>query len=113
MKLWLEEDDKVLFGEGRLKLLQSVDEAGSLAGAARLLNMSYRAAWGRLKASEERLGFALVEKRGQGRHAMQLTPAARSLMKRYQELLVRAGDTLAPLQQAVARDLRKFREEQK
>ena len=113
VKLWLEEEGKVLFGEGRQKLLQAVEEAGSLAGAARILNMSYRAAWGRLKASEERLGFSLVEKSGLGRHAMQLTPAARSLMERYQALQERADGVLAPLQRAIARDLRKFREEQK
>ncbi len=111
VKLWLEEAEKVLFGEGRLKLLQAVEEAGSLAGAARLLSMSYRAAWGRLKASEERLGFALVEKSGLGRHALQLTPAARTLMERYQALQDKADKALAPLQRAIAQDLQKFRQD--
>jgi len=77
------------------------------------LSMSYRAAWGRLKASEERLGFPLVEKSGLGRHAMQLTPAARSLMERYQALQDKADQALAPLQRAIARDLQKFRDQQK
>lgn len=86
VKLWIEEDGAVLFGEGRQELLQAVAESGSLAGAARKLSMSYRAAWGRLKASEKRLGFALVERSAEGRRAVQLTPKARRLMNRYQTL---------------------------
>jgi molybdate transport system regulatory protein len=56
MKLWVEKDGKVVFGGGRYQLLKAIEEQGSLAGAARALKMSYRAAWGRLKASEKRLG---------------------------------------------------------
>ncbi|MBI4798570.1 MAG: LysR family transcriptional regulator, partial [Desulfarculus sp.] len=59
--MWLERDGRVLFGQGRQELLAAIVETGSLAGAAQKLGMSYRAAWGRLKASEERLGLALVE----------------------------------------------------
>ncbi len=58
-KVWLEKDNRVLFGEGRSQLLQAIEDYGSLAQAARKMNMSYRAAWGRLKASEDRLGYPL------------------------------------------------------
>jgi len=85
-KVWIEEKGKVLFGEGRLDLLKAVAESGSLAGAARQLSMSYRAAWGRLRASEERLGFNLVERSEQGRRAVRLTEQGRRLMERYQAL---------------------------
>ncbi len=86
IKLWLEEDGRVLFGEGRLELLRALSEHGSLAAAARALNMSYRAAWGRLRASEERLGFALVEQEGGGRSPLVLTERAQRLMDWYQAL---------------------------
>ena len=92
IKLWLEQDGQVLFGEGRLQLLEALDRTGSLAGAARELGMSYRAAWGRLRASEKRLGFALVERGEGGRRAMRLTPAARRLMTGYAQVLAEARD---------------------
>lgn len=83
-KLWIEENDKVLFGGGRLKLLKAVVEKGSLAGAARDLNMSYRAAWGRLRASEKRLGFPLVERSESGRREVRLTPQGLKMVERFE-----------------------------
>jgi molybdate transport system regulatory protein len=91
-KLWLERDGRVLFGQGRQELLAAVVETGSLAGAAQKMGMSYRAAWGRIKASEERLGFALVEHSGQGRRSTRPTPEARQLLQWYNELEARAQD---------------------
>ena len=44
-KIWLEKDEEVLFGRGRLELLRGIREYGSLAETARHLGMSYRAAW--------------------------------------------------------------------
>lgn len=86
VKFWLERDGKVLFGEGRQQLLEAVANTGSLAGAARELGMSYRAAWGRIKASEQRLGIKLVEPEKDGHRGMKLTPQARRLMERFQRL---------------------------
>ena len=86
MKLWVEKDGKVVFGGGRYQLLKAIEEHGSLAGAARALKMSYRAAWGRLKASEKRLGRALVQRSGSGRRGHQLTRQARQFMDLYENL---------------------------
>jgi molybdate transport system regulatory protein len=84
-KFWLEKDKRVLFGEGRKQLLQAIEDYGSLAQAARQMNMSYRAAWGRLKASEDRLGYPLAEKEtGQGKKGgLRLTPQGKALLDRY------------------------------
>jgi molybdate transport system regulatory protein len=87
-KIWLEKDNRVLFGEGRNQLLQSIEDYGSLAQAAKKLNMSYRAAWGRLKASEDRLGFLLAEKdTEQGKKGgLRLTPKAKDLLDKYKNI---------------------------
>lgn len=84
-KVWLEEDNRVLFGEGRKQLLQAIDDHGSLAQAAKKMNMSYRAAWGRLKASEDRLGFPLAEKdTSQGKKGgLHLTRQGKALLNQY------------------------------
>ncbi|MEW5911738.1 MAG: LysR family transcriptional regulator [Thermodesulfobacteriota bacterium] len=104
-KLWLEENGRVLFGEGRQELLRAVARSGSLAAAARDLNMSYRAAWGRIKASEERLGFPLVERTPEGRRAVRLTEKARRLMERYQELEDQARALVEKARKEVAREM--------
>jgi len=84
-KVWLEKDKHVLFGEGRKMLLQAIEDEGSLAKAAEKMTMSYRAAWGRLKASEDRLGFSLARKDlDQGKKGgLHLTPEGKLLLKKY------------------------------
>ena len=87
-KIWLERDEEVLFGRGRLELLRGIREYGSLAETARHLGMSYRAAWGRLKSSENRLGHKLAEKvpaAGRGQRLI-LTPLAEALIEDFLEL---------------------------
>jgi molybdate transport system regulatory protein len=84
-KIWLERNDKTIFGKGRQELLRSIDELHSLYAAAKKLNMSYRAAWGRLKASEARLGVKLTYSHGQGK-GMHLTPEAKELLEKFDRL---------------------------
>jgi molybdate transport system regulatory protein len=84
-KIWLEKDGKVVFGHGREELFQAIDECHSLNAAAKKLNMSYRAAWGRLRASEERLGVKLVES-DTAKKGMTLTPAAKILLDKFRQL---------------------------
>jgi len=83
-KVWLERSGRVVFGQGREALLRAIDECRSLNAAAKKLNMSYRAAWGRLKASEERLGIKLVE-HASGQ-ALTLTDEARCLLSEFEIL---------------------------
>lgn len=44
-KIWLEIDGKILLGEGRMKLLKTIEETGSLSKSAKKLGMSYKKAW--------------------------------------------------------------------
>ena len=81
-KLWLEEDGGLLFGEGRQELLAAVSRLGSLSAAAKRLDMSYRAAWGRVRASEKRLGIKLLAKASSGRRLV-LTEAGQRLLDQY------------------------------
>ena len=84
-KIWLENDGRVIFGKGRDELLRAIDECQSLNAAAKKLNISYRGAWGRLKASEERLKIKLVELHSQGR-GMHLTAEGKAILHEYDEL---------------------------
>ena len=83
-KIWIEDDNSnVVFGDGRYRILEMIDRKRSLQGAAKELKMSYRALWGRIKASEERIGQSLVAREGRGSC---LTPFARELMAQFQKL---------------------------
>lgn len=83
-KFWLENEQEVVFGAGRMALLQAIDELGSINQAAAKLKMSYRAAWGKIKTAEERLGFKLINKYiGGTASGSELTPEAKELMIAY------------------------------
>ncbi|MEE9200488.1 MAG: LysR family transcriptional regulator [Candidatus Brocadiales bacterium] len=84
-KVWLEKEGEVVFAEGRKLLLEAVDELGSLNAAAKKLGMSYRAAWGKIKATEKRLGVKLLESNvgGRGGGGARLTRDAREILRRY------------------------------
>jgi molybdate transport system regulatory protein len=84
-KVWIEKNGKVVFGKGRDDILKAVDAECSLNAAAKKLGMSYRAAWGRLKASEERMEMKLVEIVAREK-SMQLTKQARAIIDRFEKL---------------------------
>lgn len=60
--LWLEDGDTMVFGYGRVMLLDKIEECGSLSKAASSLGMSYQAAWKKLRATEKALGVDLVRR---------------------------------------------------
>ena len=105
VKVWIESNGQVIYGDGRHQLLKAVSEAGSLAGAARELGMSYRAAWGRLRASEDRLGYPLVAGGQKGRSGLKLTPEALKLMRRFDQMQKHLDDLIAKESQQWPSDL--------
>jgi len=86
-KIWIEQDGGVAFAEGRRLLLEEIERLGSINAAAKELGMSYRAAWGKIKATEKVLGIRLLEvaKGGKGGGGAVLTQDARHLIDRYNE----------------------------
>jgi molybdate transport system regulatory protein len=83
-KIWLEKDGEIILGRGREDLLMAIDVCGSLYGAAKKLNMSYRAAWGKIRSSEQRLGVKLVDTRT-GSKGLKLTPSALALLREFHQ----------------------------
>jgi molybdate transport system regulatory protein len=87
-KVWLEIQGRPVLGPGRREILRAVDEQGSISKAARSLNITYRKAWGQIKAMEEQLGLSVVQKQtgGKGGGGARLTPEARDLLSKYARL---------------------------
>ena len=78
----------MVFGPGRLKILEAVKDCGSIQKASKKLTMSYRGVWGRIKATEDRLGKPLLVRNigGKSGGGSELTPFALELMERFQAL---------------------------
>lgn len=86
MHLWFERDEKIFMGIGRAMLLEKIEACGSLRQAATEMKMSYRAAWGKLKAAEDSIGKPLVQKvKGKGQR-YELTPLGRQLARQFMQL---------------------------
>lgn len=85
LHLWLEGGEGVFFGYGRLLLLDKIETCGSLKKASEELGMSYRAAWGKIKQTEQVLGFQLMERAGSRRSGYRLTEAGRVVRDKYLE----------------------------
>lgn len=88
-KVWLELDGEPVFGEGRKRLLEAIESYGSITRAASQVGISYRRAWGYLRAMEFRLGARLIETCRGGTHGggARLTEEARVLMRTYEALV--------------------------
>ncbi|QTA84155.1 winged helix-turn-helix domain-containing protein [Desulfonema magnum] len=88
-KVWIEDDEgNVVFGLGRFKILETIRQSGSIQAAAKELKMSYRAVWGKVRATEERLGEPLLIRNigGSSGGGSRLTPFAQMLMDQFSQL---------------------------
>jgi molybdate transport system regulatory protein len=85
LKVWVVFDEGVKFGDGRARLLELVDELGSLRRALDRAGMSYRHGWGYFRELERASGIRLLEaKPGEGRRGgMRLTAEGRAFLARY------------------------------
>jgi molybdate transport system regulatory protein len=72
-------------GPGKIELLESIDQTGSLRQAAQTLGMSYRRAWLLLDALNRSFSepVAVASVGGQGGGGARLTPFGLDLVKRY------------------------------
>ena len=72
-------------GLGKINLLASLDEAGSISAAARQMGMSYRRAWFLLDSMQSgfRNPLFLTERGGSSKGGARLTPLGKDLIRRY------------------------------
>jgi molybdate transport system regulatory protein len=99
VKLWLEQDGRLVLSDYRVRLLRLVQQTGSLAQAAQEMQLSYRRAWGKIRELERNHGALLVrsDAGGAGGGSSRLTPEAERLLDRFEALaadLAIAAETL-------------------
>jgi molybdate transport system regulatory protein len=74
-------------GEGRMEILENIEKTGSLNRTARIMKMSYKGVWSKVKATEEAMGAKVVQSnRKQG---STLTKEGQELLRNYRSLKAR------------------------
>ena len=61
-RIWIESDDGMFLGNGRVRLLKAIDETGSLSKAAKSIGMSYKKAWNLIDSVNKHAEQTVVEK---------------------------------------------------
>ena len=84
-KIWLDNHGKA-FGDGPCELLRRVEKRMSLHQAANQMGMSYSKAWRLIQTLEERLGFALLERKvgGPSGGGSRVTSRGKALTSHYE-----------------------------
>ena len=95
-KIWLKNSDSI-FASGRIKLLEKIDETGSISKAATAVGISYKAAWDAIDKMNNLAEKPLVIKVTGGRSGggSKLTTHARRLIATFYELTERQDQSFA------------------
>jgi molybdate transport system regulatory protein len=95
----------VRVGPGKIALLEAIAASGSIAGAGRILKMSYKRAWDLVEELNRNFGAPLVAKAPGGAKGggAQLTENGSALVKYYREIETSAHEVAKLPLRALAR----------
>lgn len=95
-------------GRGKIALLETIREHGSISSAARSLGMSYRHAWELVDSLNQCFAEPVVDASAGGREGggAVLTPLALELIERFRRIERAAGEAIASEVAALERKLR-------
>jgi molybdate transport system regulatory protein len=96
-RIWIEKNGFPFIGNGRVTLLEYIQETGSMSKAAKKLGMSYKKAWELVKSMNNQANEPLVVKETGGKNGggTQLTLAGHSVVKEFRELEKKSKKYLA------------------
>ena len=77
-------DNNIIIGEGRAKILEHIDQTGSMNQAAKLMKMSYKAVWSKIKMTEKHMNACIVHT--DRKEGSRLSQEGKDLLKKYQLL---------------------------
>ncbi|KJD33903.1 molybdenum transporter [Tamlana nanhaiensis] len=95
-RIWIEFENHVLLGEGRVHLLKAIDQTGSLSKAAKQEKISYKKAWDLIdsvnKSAKKPVTINSIGGKGGG--GAQLTEYGKSLIKAFDTINKNCWDFL-------------------
>ena len=82
---WLvDEHNKIIMGEGRQEIFENIEKTGSINQTAKIMKMSYKAVWGKIRATEEHVQAKLVA--ADRKEGSYLTPEGKELLAKYRQM---------------------------
>ncbi|MFT5836004.1 MAG: molybdate transport system regulatory protein [Sulfurimonas sp.] len=86
-RIWFKKNGKNLLGNGRVELLEKIDEHGSISKASKSMKMSYKAAWDMVDAMNNLSDEPLVQKVTGGKNGggAQVTEVGKELINTFKK----------------------------
>jgi len=82
---WIvDQDNNIIFGKGRMEILETIERTGSINQTAKQLRMSYKTVWSKIKSTEKHLQVRVVH--SDRKTGTCLTPAGRQLVETFAKL---------------------------
>jgi molybdate transport system regulatory protein len=82
---WIvDEDDNAIIGKGRMEILDNIEKTGSINQTAKIMKMSYKAVWSKIKATEKHLNTVIVH--SDRKEGSRLSTEGRELLEKYRLL---------------------------
>ena len=76
--------NRIVFGRGRMEILEQIEKTGSINQAAKMLKMSYKTAWSKIKSTEKHMQTKIVH--SDKRKGTRLTQNGKELLRKYRLL---------------------------
>ena len=82
---WIvDEDGNIIIGRGRAQILENIERTGSINQAAKVMKMSYKGVWSKIKATEKHLKQSIVH--ADRKKGSRLTCQGKALLIKYRRL---------------------------
>jgi len=82
---WIvDEHDNAIIGEGRMEILDNIEKTGSINQTAKMMKMSYKAVWSKIKATEKHLNTIVVHT--DRKEGSRLSTEGKELLEKYRLL---------------------------
>jgi len=82
---WIvDEHDNAIIGKGRMEILENIEKTGSINQTAKIMKMSYKAIWSKIKATEKHLDTVIVHT--DRRDGSRLSKEGKALLEKYRML---------------------------
>jgi len=82
---WIVDDEgNIIIGRGRAEILANIEKTGSINQTAKVMKMSYKGVWSKIKATEEHLNRKVVH--ADRKAGSRLTRYGRELLEQYKLL---------------------------
>ncbi len=79
---WIvDENNNIIIGEGRKEILENIEKTGSINQTSKVMKMSYKGVWSKIKATESYMKVKIVQ--ADRKRGSRLTEEGKNLLNKY------------------------------